>query len=92
MSVFTPLSDDQIRDLLRPFGLKLVSARVATEGISNSNYLLRCHDPEGVETGTVLTVFEQQDALALRWYADLLSRLAAADLPVPAPLTCKGIQ
>lgn len=86
MSVFTPLTDPQINALLHPFGLTLVDARVATEGISNSNYLLHCRTEDGAAVGTVLTVFEEQNTQELGWYATLLEQLVAADLPVPAPL------
>ncbi len=90
MSVFTPLTDPQIDALLTPFGLRLIDARVATEGISNSNYLLHCQRTDGAPVGTVLTVFEAQTAQQLGWYAALLGQLAEVGLPVPAPLSAQG--
>ena len=90
MSAFTPVSDRIIADLLAPLHLTLDSARVATHGIENSNYLLRCHRTDGTPEGLVLTLFEQRPAEQLPWFAALLAGLAAAGLPVPAPQQVLG--
>lgn len=86
MSVFTPLSDATLQTVLAPLSLTLDSARAATHGIENSNYLLRCHDQDGQPRGLVLTLFEQRPLAQLPWFAALLHSLQDAGLPVPAPI------
>jgi len=90
MSVFTPLSDATLQTVLDPLSLTLDSARAATHGIENSNYLLRCHDRDGQPRGLVLTLFEQRPLDQLPWFADLLHTLQDAGLPVPAPIEVAG--
>lgn len=90
MSVFTPLSDATLQTVLDPLSLTLDSARAATHGIENSNYLLRCHDPDGQPHGLVLTLFEQRPLEQLPWFAALLHTLQDAGLPVPAPIEVTG--
>jgi homoserine kinase type II len=90
MSVFTPLSDATLQTVLEPLSLTLDSARAATHGIENSNYLLRCHDQDGQPRGLVLTLFEQRPLAQLPWFAALLHALQDAGLPVPAPIEVAG--
>ena len=90
MSIFTHVSDQHIGELLEPLGLHLDQARPATHGIENSNYLLYCHGADGATRGLVLTLFESRPHAELPWFADLLGNLAAAGLPVPAPLAVHG--
>lgn len=90
MSVFTPLSDTALQTVLEPLSLTLDSARAATHGIENSNYLLRCRDPDGQSRGLVLTLFEQRPREQLPWFAALLHTLQDAGLPVPAPIEVAG--
>ncbi|MDF1780041.1 MAG: homoserine kinase [Alcanivoracaceae bacterium] len=90
MSVFTPISDSAISSVIAPLGLTLVGAQAATHGIENSNYLLRCADANKQPIGLVLTLFEQRPAAQLPWFAALLSGLAEAKLPVPAPISVGG--
>src|SRR5690606_11508495 len=90
MSVFTPLSDATLQTVLEPLSLTLESARAATHGIENSNYLLSCRDPDGQPRGLVLTLFEQRPLDQLPWFAARLHTLQHAGLPVPAPIGVAG--
>lgn len=86
MAVLTHLSAADIAAVLAPHGWRLLSARPASEGIENSNYLLRCEDGDGRPLGLVLTLLEHQSPSAAHWFADMLARLARHGLPVPAPV------
>ncbi|MBZ2188766.1 homoserine kinase [Alcanivorax sp. JB21] len=86
MTVFTPLSNDQIQQLLSRDGLTLVRQRPIVEGIENSNFMLEARRANGIPVALVLTVFETLTAEALPWFIDLLQQLAHQGLPVAAPL------
>lgn len=86
MTVFTPLSNDQIQQLLSRDGLTLVRQRPIVEGIENSNFMLEARRANGIPVALVLTVFETLTAEALPWFVDLLQQLAHRGLPVAAPL------
>ena len=86
MSVFTPLSSDQLQALLAPLGFQLRSVAPAHHGIENTNYLLQARDSAGQTCGLVLTVLEEIPVARLPWFTALLSALARAGLPVPAPV------
>ncbi|MDF1821203.1 MAG: phosphotransferase [Alcanivoracaceae bacterium] len=90
MSVFTPLTDAQIATVLAGAGRQLVSATPAEHGMENSNFLLRAVDADQQPADCVLTVFEATPAALLPWFCQLLDTLAAAGLPVPAPLAVDG--
>lgn len=87
MSVFTAVSETELSRLLAEAGLRLLGFRPASSGIENSNYLIDACDLGGARSDVVLTLFEQMPAAVLPWYADLLSAVAAAGLPVPCPIT-----
>jgi homoserine kinase type II len=86
MTVFTPLTPDQISALLARHQLTLLHQRPISEGIENSNYLLEARRANGVPVALVLTVFETLPAESLPWFIALLHRLQARGLFVPAPL------
>lgn len=87
MSVFTAVSGTDLTRLLAEAGLRLLDFRPASNGIENSNYLIDACGPDGKRSDVVLTLFEQMPAAVLPWYADLLTAVAAADLPVPCPIS-----
>ena len=81
MAVFTPVSDDDARQLLQNYSLgDLVSLRGITAGIENTNYFLNTTRGE-----FVLTIFEVLTAGQLPFYIDLMTHLAERGVPVPHP-------
>ncbi|CBL43770.1 Homoserine kinase [gamma proteobacterium HdN1] len=101
MSVYTQLQFDEVTTFLARYGnLKLLRLEATTSGIENSNYFLEVaqaaqhtgqNDRDSLETNTtnrslVLTVFESVNERDLPYFANLLTHLQQADLPVPAPL------
>ena len=86
MTVFTPLTDDDIQALLDQHGLTLLGQQPISEGIENSNFMLQARRQNGIPVALVLTVFESLGEKDLPWFIDLLQHLAHAGLPVAAPL------
>src|SRR5690606_32648356 len=83
MAVFTPVSDDDARELLKHYSLgELVSLRGITAGIENTNYFLATTRGE-----YVLTVFEVLTYEQLPFYIELMHHLAQKGIPVPDPQT-----
>lgn len=81
MAVFTPVSDDDARELLQRYDLgDLVSLRGITAGIENTNYFLNTTRGE-----YVLTIFEVLTAEQLPFYIELMGHLAERGVPVPHP-------
>lgn len=81
MAVFTPVSDDDARELLQRYDLgDLVSLRGITAGIENTNYFLNTTRGE-----YVLTIFEVLTAQQLPFYIELMGHLAEGEVPVPHP-------
>lgn len=81
MAVFTPVSDDDARELLQRYSLgDLVSLRGITAGIENTNYFLNTTRGE-----YVLTIFEVLTAKQLPFYIELMTYLAERGVPVPHP-------
>lgn len=81
MAVFTPVSDDDARNLLLNYSLgELVSLRGITAGIENTNYFLNTTRGE-----FVLTIFEVLTAQQLPFYIELMTHLAERGVPVPHP-------
>jgi homoserine kinase type II len=87
MAVFTPVSDDDVRELLTRYSLgELVSLRGITAGIENTNYFLTTTQGE-----FVLTLFEVLTYEQLPFYIELMYHLAEKGIPVPRPQTlCNG--
>lgn len=81
MAVFTEVSDDAARALLRQLQLgELLELRGIEGGIENTNYFLTS------ERGAyVLTLFERLSASQLPFYLQLMEHLARAGVPVPDP-------
>src|SRR5690606_16453626 len=85
MAVFTPVSDDDARELLQHYTLgELVSLRGITAGIENTNYFLNTTRGE-----YVLTVFEVLTAEQLPFYIELMTHLAERKVPVRHPLSMR---
>lgn len=86
MSVYTPLSHNQLATVLDGYGYRLLAFRAASHGIENSTFLIEAEDRHQQPAPLVLTVFEALDHQSLTPYLVLLAHLAQQGLPVPAPL------
>ncbi len=85
MAVFTPVSDDDARELLRDYDIgTLVSLRGITAGIENTNYFLTTTCGE-----YVLTLFEVLTWEQLPFYIELMHHLAQRAIAVPEPQTLR---
>lgn len=83
MAVFTSVSDDDTRELLKFYDLgELVDLRAIAAGIENTNYFLTTTRGE-----FVLTLFEVLTAEQLPFYIELMHHLASRQIPVPQPQT-----
>jgi homoserine kinase type II len=83
MAVFTPVSEQDARDLLSHYSLgEFASLKGIAAGIENSNYFLTTSAAE-----YVLTIFEVLKAEQLPFYIELMHYLAERDIPVPKPQT-----
>lgn len=79
MSVFTPLSQNELSAFLKPFELgRLVAFEGITAGTENSNFFVSCEQGE-----FVLTLVERGPVDELPFFVSLLDCLHGADLPVP---------
>jgi len=91
MAVFTEVSDDEARKLLRQLRLgELVSLRGIEGGIENTNYFATvkpdtAEGDAGATVDYVLTLFERLTAEQLPFYLYLMQHLAARGIPVPDP-------
>jgi homoserine kinase type II len=83
MAVFTPVSHDDARQLLKAYRLgELVELRGIAAGIENSNFFLTTTQGE-----YVLTIFEVLTSAQLPFYIELMHHLAQRGVPVPQPQT-----
>lgn len=83
MAVFTPVSENDARQLLTRYSIgEFVSLRGITAGIENTNYFLTTTQGE-----FVLTLFEVLTHEQLPFYIELMHHLANRGLPVPEPQT-----
>lgn len=81
MAVFTEVSNEEARGLLRRLQLgELVALRGIEGGIENTNYFLTSEQGE-----FVLTLFERLTAEQLPFYLHLMKHLAYGGIPVPDP-------
>lgn len=81
MSVFTPVSFEQLADWLQAYELgPLQQLAGISEGVQNSNFFV-----DTVGERHVLTLFESVAPELLPFYLDLLAHLAGKDIPCPAP-------
>ena len=86
MAVFTQVSDNEARELLRQLQLgELHALRGIEGGIENTNYFVTCDEGE-----FVLTLFERLTAEQLPFYLHLMKHLAHKGIPVPDPRANKA--
>ncbi|MEJ5990238.1 homoserine kinase [Ramlibacter sp. PS3R-8] len=85
MAVFTEVSDDEARVLLRGLNLgELRELRGIQSGIENTNYFVTTQDVLGTKE-FVLTLFERLTFEQLPFYLHLMKHLAQHGIPVPDP-------
>ncbi len=85
MAVFTEVSDDEARSLLRALNLgELRTLRGIQSGIENTNYFVTAEDMFG-QREYVLTLFERLTFEQLPFYLHLMKHLAQHGIPVPDP-------
>ena len=85
MAVFTEVSENEARQLLRDLKLgELVALRGIQGGIENTNYFVTAEDLVG-RGEYVLTLFERLTSLQLPFYLHLMKHLAQHGIPVPDP-------
>ena len=85
MAVFTEVSEDEARGLLRALNLgELAAMRGIQSGIENTNYFVTAKDVLG-EREFVLTLFERLTFEQLPFYLHLMKHLAQHGIPVPDP-------
>lgn len=81
MAVFTQVSEDDARTLLRSLDLgQLTALRGIQGGIENTNYFL-----DTTQGHWVLTLFERLTTEQLPFYLELMRHLARKGIPVPDP-------
>ena len=86
MAVYTTLSETEVADFLRDFGLvRLLRLRATTSGIENTNYFVDAEDSAAHAHALVLTLFERGDPQSLPYFVELTTYLSQNGLPVPAP-------
>lgn len=82
MSVYTTVSDDEMRQLLTRYPIgRFKSLQGIAQGITNSNYFLHT-----TENSYVLTVFETLKAEELPFFMNLTRHLSAKGVACPAPI------
>lgn len=82
MSVFTPLTQEQVAAWLKRYSLGAIERlEGVAEGVQNSNFFL-----DTANGRYVLTVFEQFARDELPFFVNLMAHLARHGLPCPAPI------
>jgi homoserine kinase type II len=85
LAVFTEVSEDEARALLRALNLgELRTLRGIQSGIENTNYFVTAEDMFG-QREYVLTLFERLTFEQLPFYLHLMKHLAQHGIPVPDP-------
>jgi homoserine kinase type II len=86
MSVFTTLTLEEVQACLQDFSIgKIIALKGIAAGITNTNYFVI------TETSRyVLTLFEANSMRDLPYFVDLMTHLAAHDIPCPAPIADKS--
>lgn len=86
MSVFTPVSTDQARELLTHYSLgEIEKLEGIAQGVENTNYFLTTTTGE-----YVLTLFEHIPREDLPFYVGLMDHLATHDVICPQPMKMDG--
>jgi len=86
MAVFTSVTDDDARALLKHYNIgEFVSLRGITAGIENTNFFLATTQGE-----FVLTLFEVLTHEQLPFYIELMHHLSVRDAQVPQPQTMRN--
>ncbi|MBK0063431.1 MULTISPECIES: homoserine kinase [unclassified Acinetobacter] len=86
MSVYTPLSLEQVQAFALPYGLEVVNLIPIQGGIENTNYFLVTQDHQQY----VLTVFEELDQQGANELPPVLQYLGQQGVPVAVPLSYAG--
>ncbi len=86
MSVYTPLTLQEVQAFAAPYGLEVIDLIPIQGGIQNTNYFLVCEH----NTQFVLTIFEEMDEQGAGELVPVLEHLGQQGLTVPVPLTHDG--
>ncbi|MBF7682550.1 homoserine kinase [Acinetobacter sp. B5B] len=86
MSVYTPLSLEEVQQFTRAYGLNVVDLVPIQGGIQNTNYFIICEDQKQY----VLTVFENETEQSAGELVPVLQHLSQHGVPVAAPLMHSG--
>ncbi len=89
MAVYTPLTNEQISELLEQYDAlgTLDFAVGIAQGVENTNYLLAVRTPEGAEQKYILTLYEKRVRPAdLPFFLSLLQHVAARGVACPNPI------
>jgi homoserine kinase type II len=90
MAVFTEVSEDEAKALLRALNLgELRELRGIQGGIENTNYFVTAEDILGTRE-FVLTLFERLTHAQLPFYLHLMKHLAQHGIPCPDPQADRG--
>ncbi len=87
MAVYTPVSDIQLSDFLKDYALgDIISLTEITEGVENSNFILKTS-----LDNFILTLYEKRvSGDDLPFFMNLLSELHHQNINCPRPITNKN--